>query len=150
MKAAMTDIAFNITQRVWSDLPAPSRGSCFFCIGGVNAINPFSATAVKNEIVVYSSIVPPDTSRIAAKEGSLYDMRGTEQPLDLTQYDEIYMDFNGSMAFLSPEWIQRLREQAVASKVVLSLSPSGFSWASPLSCRVLACHSITLLTRFRC
>ncbi len=48
MKSAMTDIAFEMTKRAWRDLQVECCGNCFFCIGGVNAINPFSATAVKN------------------------------------------------------------------------------------------------------
>ena len=121
MKAAMTDIAFEMTRKVWLDLPAESRGKCFFCIGGVNAINPFSAMAVKNEIAVYADIMPDDAARISVDEGSFYDMHGQKlvSPLNLSEYDEIYMDFNGSMAFFGDVWKQRL--EAVATKVHTSL-----------------------------
>ena len=117
MKAAMTDIAFEMTRKVWLDLPAESRGRCFFCIGGVNAINPFSASAVKNEIAVYADIMPDGAARISPEEGSFYDFDGQklDRPLNLSGYDEIYMDFNGSMAFFGNDWKKRL--ELVASKV---------------------------------
>ena len=118
MKNAMTDIAFAITQKVWVDLPTESRGNCFFCIGGINAINPFSAKAVKNEILVYHDAIPKGTKQINPVEGTFYNMSGNEQPeLDLLQYDEIYMDFNGSMAFFGDKWRARLSHPAVAQKV---------------------------------
>ena len=123
MKAAMTDIAFEMTQRVWQDLPVERRGSCFFCIGGVNAVNPFSPKAVKNEIVVYASAISDDAKRIPPEEGAFYDMSGQAvAPLDLSQYGEIYMDFNGSMAFFSEDWRQRLSDPSVVGKVDCSQS----------------------------
>ncbi len=118
MKRAMTDMAFAITQKVWEDLPTESRGTCFFCIGGINAINPFSAKAVKNDILVYHNTIPKESKQIDPVEGTFYDMSGTQQPeLDLLQYDEIYMDFNGSMAFFTDAWRTRLSHPAVARKV---------------------------------
>jgi hypothetical protein len=119
MKSAMTDIAFEMTKRVWQDLPTECRGNCFFCIGGVNAINPFSATAVKNEIVVYvGEAIPDDAKLIAPMEGAFYDMSGKSiGQLDLEGYDEIYMDFNGSMAFFNDDWKIRLSNLACIHKV---------------------------------
>ena len=123
MKSALTDIAFSLAQQVWVDLPAESRGDLFFCIGGVNDIIPFSATAVKNEIVVYMDAVGSDAKRIGPEgstpiEGAYYDSYGSSvAALDLSCYDKIYMDFNGSMAFFSDKWKQRLSEPNVAAKV---------------------------------
>ena len=78
MKHAMTDMAFAITGRVWTDLPTDTRGKCFFCIGGINAINPVSATAVTNEIAVYvEELKDQDYFRIPPDEGAFYDMDGT-------------------------------------------------------------------------
>ena len=120
MKRAMTDIAFHMAQKVWTDLPAESRGNCFFCIGGVNAINPFSATVVKNEIAVYVDAIGKEAKRIEPSEGTFYDMDGARMgELDLSHYDEIYMDFNGSMAFFTEAWKQRLSVPSVAAKVHL-------------------------------
>ena len=114
----MTDIAFDLTKRVWRDLPVEGRGRCFFCIGGVNAINPFSATAVKNEIVVYAEAVSKDAKRIRPDEGAFYDMSGNLMPaFDISVYDEVYMDFNGSMAFFNDDWRKRLSEVASVGKV---------------------------------
>ena len=118
MKSAMTDIAFDLTKRVWRDLPVEGRGRCFFCIGGVNAINPFSATAVKNEIFVYAEAVSKDAKRIRPDEGAFYDMSGNLMPaFDISVYDEVYMDFNGSMAFFNDDWRKRLSEVASVGKV---------------------------------
>ncbi len=116
----MTDIAFAITQKVWTELPLDSggRGDCFFCIGGLNAINPFSATAVKNEIIVYADSVPLDAQHILPEEGAFFDIKGSKiLDFDFSQYGEIYMDFNGSMAFFGEEWMERLRDAAVKKKV---------------------------------
>ena len=118
MKCAMTDIAFELTNRVWEDLPTEGRGNCFFCIGGVNAINPFSSSAVKNEIVVYADAVPVDAKRISPVEGAFYDMGSKLVPdFDLSNYDEIYMDFNGSMAFFNEAWRKRISQVSAAGKV---------------------------------
>jgi hypothetical protein len=122
MKSAMTDVAFEMTKRVWQDLPTERRGKCFFCIGGVNAINPFSATAVKNEIVVYVGAISEDTKRIDPKEGTFYDMSGKSigssiEQFNLAGYDEIYMDFNGSMAFFNDDWRTQLGAAGIAQKV---------------------------------
>ena len=122
MKSAMTDIAFAIAKKVWTDLPSESdrRGSCYFCIGGVNAINPFSAKAIKNEIIVYVDKVPLDTNQIPAEEGTFFNMEGLKlEGFDLLQYDEIYMDFNGSMAFFEKLWVERLSDVAVQHKVCM-------------------------------
>jgi hypothetical protein len=120
MKSAMTDIAFEMTEKVWKDLRLDSecRGDCFFCIGGVNAINPFSATAVKNEIAVYAEAISKKAKSIDPKEGKFYDMSGNSiEKFDLSGYDEIYMDFNGSMAFFNEDWQTRLGEPDIVVKV---------------------------------
>lgn len=128
MKGAMTDIAFAIAQKVWEDLQTESRGNCFFCIGGVNAINPFSAKAVKNEILVYHNAIPKESKQISPVEGTFYDMSGKQQPeIDLLQYDEIYMDFNGSMAFFDDKWRTRLSQPEVVQRVRLLTSDTPMS-----------------------
>ncbi len=118
----MTDLAFTITRRVWTDLPESAskhggRGSCYFCIGGINAINPFSATAIKNEIAVYSAeIGGQDMPRISTEVGLIYDMSAKQCPVNLEDYQEIYLDFNGSMAFLDDDWTERIEMVAAAGK----------------------------------
>jgi hypothetical protein len=123
MKAAMTDLAFTITKRVWKDLSegAHGRGSCFFCVGGINSINPFSATAVKNEIAVYSEKVADEDlaslTSLSTIFGTTYDMSAKECNVDLMDYSNIYLDFNGSMAFLNEDWIERLGAATAADRV---------------------------------
>jgi hypothetical protein len=122
MKSAMTDIAFDITQKVWFDLPSENRGELLFCIGGVNAINPFSAAKVKNEVAVYvDALDNTNPKKISPVEGAVYAKDGSrlKDGLDFSRYDEIFMDFNGSMAFFSDAWRQQLSDSAVASKVML-------------------------------
>ena len=149
MKGAMTDIAFAITQKVWEDLPTKNRGSCFFCIGGINAINPFSAKAVKNEILVYHNSIPKESKLIKPDEGTFYDMSGTQRPeLDLLQYDEIYMDFNGSMAFFEDKWRTRLSDPAVVRRVrhmKFHQTPTQLSVCSWLGSALVICHAAQAL-----
>jgi hypothetical protein len=77
---------------------------------------------VKNEILVYHDAIPKDSKLIDPAEGTFYNMSGNQQPeLDLLQYDEIYMDFNGSMAFFNDKWRARLSNPSVARKVRLAL-----------------------------
>ena len=124
MKGALTDIGFALTRRVWEDLaPAGDRGSYSFCIGGVNAIIAFSAKYSKNEILYFLDHVPEDTPLLPPEEGVHYDRDGKRLPQpDLAQYDEIYMDFNGSMAFFNEEWRLRLSDAKVVEKVLLIIS----------------------------
>jgi hypothetical protein len=121
MKAAMTDMAFTITRKVWTDLPESAnrvkRGSCYFQIGGVNAVNPFSATAIKNEIAVYSEITDKDMPRLDTVMGATYDMSAKQCAMNLDDYAEIYLDFNGSMAFLNEEWAERMATAASVGKL---------------------------------
>ena len=120
MKAALTDICFSLVHKVWDQLPAAAnKGSCTFCIGGINAITPFSSTHAKNEILIYADHVPEDTPKISPTEGFCYNAEGQEIPFpDLSRYTDIYMDFNGSMAFFGDEWKQRLFNMDVIQKVI--------------------------------
>jgi hypothetical protein len=56
-KFALTDLAFEMITSVWrasgTDL---KKGNIFMCVGGVNDINPFCASKLKNEIFVYNEI----------------------------------------------------------------------------------------------
>jgi hypothetical protein len=105
VKAAMTDLAHHIARRVWQEsADEHHRGRLFFCVGGVNKVNPFSRGAIKNEMLVFAQFAPPTgTHKLDPKEGAVYDEKGRllGGGLDLESYDNVYMDFNGSMAFLS-------------------------------------------------
>ena len=118
MKCALTDIAFALMQLVWNELPVESRGECTFCIGGINAVSPFSATSVKNEILCYVNHIPQDSPHISPERHDHYNMRGEKiSPLDLSKYEEIYMDFNGSMAFFEETWKHKLSDPMITKKV---------------------------------
>ena len=116
MKAALTDMAFEIVSGIWEELSG-EKGGLYFCIGGVNCINPFSATAIKNELLVYSRLVPSPKVKIGVKEGMIYDAArsvasGVGEPcqLNLAKYSKICIDFNGPMSFFDDAWQERLRE----------------------------------------
>ena len=109
VKRAMTDLAFAMAVGVWSEAgKADSKGRFFFYIGGVNAINPFSETAIKNEVLVYSGIVERSVAPLKAVQGLVYDHAGEETRFDLNAYSDIYMDFNGSLAFWNEGWEAQL------------------------------------------
>ena len=113
MKHAMTDMAFTIVNRVWAETETEKRGNLFFCIGGVNSINPFSRSAIKNEVLVYSHLVPvPDKYFSTIQQERVYGSDGNECKLDFDSYQDIYIDFNGSFAFWDGSW------ESTLSKVV--------------------------------
>jgi hypothetical protein len=116
MRAALTDMAFEIVSRIWEER-RHKTGRLYFCIGGVNSVNPFAAGAIKNELLVYSKLVPRPRVRLVAKQGLVYDAfkcfndRSAESHvLDLKKYSNIYIDFIGPMSFFDDEWSERLRE----------------------------------------
>ena len=104
VKAALTDFAFYVMHKVWSEAIAPDKGgNLFFYIGGINAVNPFSLDCVKFDLMTFSNFLPAMCRKLAATAGAVYDKVGGVVDFDLGQYQEIYLDFNGSMAFLGPE-----------------------------------------------
>ena len=106
MKAAMTDLGFAMATRMWEEC-APA-GRLYFCVGGINAVNPFSATAIKNEVLVYADLFTPPTTPLPTKEGLIYDTEGRQCEVPLSSYSEICIDFNGSFAFWDEAWADRL------------------------------------------
>ena len=50
----LTELAFTMAKMVWEEVIIEDKNKCkgklFFCIGGINIINPFSAKSIKNEI----------------------------------------------------------------------------------------------------
>jgi hypothetical protein len=121
MKGAMTDMAFWIAKNVWeeskSSQPNPLGGKLMFCIGGMNSVNPFSVAAIKNEVLVYSEVVPPVEVPLKVDQGSIYEAATREQCLvDWRVYSEIYMDFNGSAAFWDEAWLDILSDAAARIK----------------------------------
>ena len=115
VKRAMTDLAFAMAAGVWDEARPPGSSSRFFYyIGGVNSINPFSETAIKNELLVYSGLVERRGAPLKAQQGLAYDDRGREARVDWTEYSDILMDFNGSLAFWNEGWEAQLGADSVA------------------------------------
>ena len=102
MKRDFTNLAFTMATNVWNE--ASPLGRLLFMIGGVNQVNPFSPQAVKNELVTFASFV--STVDIDPEPGgALYDAQGRILPRALSA-TEIYVDFNGSMAFFDADaWL---------------------------------------------
>jgi hypothetical protein len=118
VKHAMTDIAFAMAMGVWDEArPARRPGRLFYCIGGVNSINPFSEKAIKNELLVYSEIVERRGRPLKAQQGLVYDENGCETSVAWTEYSDIYMDFNGSLAFWNDGWEEQLGSKEVAGRI---------------------------------
>ena len=116
MKSALTDLAFEMAVGIWKEGPA-SRGQLYFCVGGINSINPFSESAIKNEVMVYHSLIEPRDSPLTTKQGLTYDQEGDLCHVDFKKYAEIYMDFNGSLAFWDDSWFHKLSDSCVVQKI---------------------------------
>ena len=133
MKTAMTDMAHFIVNNVWKESSAPrdkeQLGKLVFYIGGINAVNPFSDTAVKNELVVFSDSALEDCPSLDTTEVKCVDQNGSKYNLNLECYDQIYVDFNGSMAFFSEEselYIQ-MTQQSIIKKICAAFIMGGIS-----------------------
>ena len=116
MRRALTDLAFHLVARIWAEGPA-DRGRLLFCIGGINAINPFSAASIKNEVLVFADLVSGPAASLPPEEGAVYDADGARVDFSVEGYRDIYMDFNGSMAHWDEAWAERLTRAATAGSV---------------------------------
>jgi len=112
-----TQIALRICLKVWDEMKTKhgNGGRFWFCIGGVNSIGPFSAKAVKKEIVLYQRFVPDDARIIDTDEGLIFSL--AEFPttnihtFNTHRYSNVFMDFNGSMSFIVQDvWIQEIKK----------------------------------------
>ena len=115
MKSALTDLAFEMAVGIWKE--GASRGRLYFCVGGINSINPFSESAIKNEVMVYHSLIEPRDSPLTTKQGLTYDQEGALCHVEFKKYAEIYMDFNGSLAFWDDSWFHKLSDSCVVQKI---------------------------------
>jgi len=104
MKLALTNMAFTLATQVWNE--QSPKGKLLFQIGGINSTNPFSPTAIKNEIMVYWEHYARCSTGVTlgAEEGTMYDTNGLPTELPWATYNNIFMDFNGSMAFWNDSW----------------------------------------------
>ncbi len=117
MKRALTDLAYTMANSVWEEAGSSGRGDLMFCIGGINAVNPFSEKSIKNEVLVYSSLIPQLSKKLEPIQGHIYNSQGEQRLLesvDWTDYSEVYMDFNGSMAF----WSEHVRSIFSSEQIV--------------------------------
>ena len=121
IKRALSDLAFAMINWVWDETVMPSgesKGSIYFCVGGINKVNPFHAAALKNEIFVYRKFMSSaachrlgiDAEHTVRGPGRIHG-GGTLEKL-IGSYERIRVDFNGSMAFLSSKWKKCLEDAA--------------------------------------
>ena len=113
----LTNLAYDMVSEVWK--AAGATGRLFFCVGGINSVNPFSAAALKNELFVYSSRLKKVHECRAVKEGDCVNHLNVLVQLEdvIQQYDSVWMDFNGSAAFLDGAWHARLTGLASTGKL---------------------------------
>jgi hypothetical protein len=115
MKSALTDMAFTMAKNVWEEA-STQGGELYFFIGGINSVNPFSQAAIKNEILVYNDLINPE-SRLESTQGLVYKTNSEKVVFDWAAYSDIYMDFNGSLAFWDESWDRTLSESAVVKVI---------------------------------
>ena len=145
MKRALTDIAFEMAKKVWHEAGPSQKGHLFFCIGGVNSINPFAAKSIKNEVLVYAPKIDTSIPTLNVVTGVTYDHNARPVKMDLKMYSNIYMDFNGSMAFWNSNWADLLT--AVVDKIRGVFIMGGiYSAVAPLTMPAIP----GILNRFSC
>ena len=124
MKRIFTDLGFTIATNVWNATNTPTditKGNLYFYVGGINTISPFSVNASKNEISVYADcLLQSGTMLPSCSEGITYNQNKERVDLDvvLNSSKEIYMDFNGSMAFYDDGWRGKLKTFKLKLKAV--------------------------------
>ena len=110
-KRALTDLAFNMVVSVWNEVQvdySEEKGSVYFCVGGINSINPFSASTCKNELYVYRELMAGVHNLDSIQEGCIFETSGKQVSCPLVDllplYSRIFLDFNGSAAFFNENW----------------------------------------------
>ena len=118
MKTALTDVAFEILTKIWRE-GQEDRGELFFCIGGINSINPFSPSAIKNELCAYANLVPEPRHKLQDPvERKIYCSETAEvSKFNLERYSEIFIDFNGPMSFFHQMWREDLSRPEVVRNI---------------------------------
>jgi len=112
MKRLLDSTAISILINVWGEQTNAQKGRIFFCCGGINEINGFSTAFLKNEAFVYATL---HDSRPDMSDKMLYTFNntsvcecGSDGSIQLSNFlkdrEEIYIDFNGSMAWLNENW----------------------------------------------
>ena len=112
MKRATTDVAFVLATQVWGKTPAARKGNLYFCIGGINSVNPFPVSAIKNDVLAYSTLVSTARIKLEPRQGAVYNSSGSACVLELMKYSELYLDFNGPMSHWNESWQEKLGQIA--------------------------------------
>ena len=110
IKRMITDLSFTLAFGVWDAVAFAGKGKLYFNVGGINSMSPFAAKFLKNEMFVYADFIPENRINISCDEDSTYNSQGITFDLEtlFATKDQIYMDFNGSMAFYGPAWRGRM------------------------------------------
>jgi hypothetical protein len=115
LKDYYNEIAADVCATIWDKRKSGSvRGNLYFGIGGVNDISPFAVTAVKNDADIYNSSTHTWKKSVKLSGDNtfplfLYNDNEFKQQSDtlisnILNHERIYMDFNGSAAFLEGLW----------------------------------------------
>jgi hypothetical protein len=102
---------------VWEE-STPTRGilkgNLYFCVGGVNAVNPVNVQGIKNEVLVYADTAVEngflELETIGSMEGLVFNINRERYTMQYQQYVYIFLDFAGSMAFFNDEWKKTLND----------------------------------------
>ena len=143
-RQALTDMALELATSVW----AGSDARLYFAIGGVNSVNPFALSALKNELYVYATVMKPAASnRVLPTEGAVYcasDLSQQSVEALLSGYEEIYWDFAGSAAYFTPDvWGPAMRRHAKKIKGALTAASRRLALRFPTA--ACCCCSRTLV-----
>lgn len=123
IKLELTILAYTMCKKVWDE--SNTTGTLYFAIGGINAVNPFSASSIKIEQIVYTDLTEETISTFFNKHhtsipkcGEVFTINNSKietveiKNFGMTKYESIYLDFNGSMAFLDNTWFSFLTDVA--------------------------------------
>lgn len=152
IKQIITDLAFFMVSKIWNDVNLPSKGTLYFCVGGVNSFNPFSKNALKNEIYVYYDFILKGGGMqklSSCLEGDLFDGGGDTCSTTISDLlagsRDVHVDFNGSMAFFNTYWVQILNRHKDLIKGVFVMG-GVFSYEPPGTMSSVP----NILNRFSC
>lgn len=103
-KKSYTDIIATLVKRIWIEEAA--TGTLYVMIGGINTTNSYSSSYVRNEMKLYSSMFPVECNLYPYTPSTIFQLDENTKRFVQTNanpicpYHNIYIDFNGSMAWL--------------------------------------------------
>jgi hypothetical protein len=124
----MTRVGAHVCADAWENATNRKSKQLFFAIGGINDVCPFNLNVVKDELKIYENyegiIMPGSLDTWTDWDGgtcSVFRLNNdTFQECDektWATYDEVYMDFNGSMAFFQNAWKQKIQQWVQGKKI---------------------------------